>query len=329
MPLVSGAVECRSYGADDVEGTSFSFLRVGPGTVCEGGVPPPAVWAWGWVCIALWPIGVPATFATILVSCRHAIVAHQPFRVPLAVASRFLYREYRAHLYLWEVWELLRRLALTGFVLLVPEKHELMRLLAALVISLLSLTALLLLRPYKAADNQAVAVGTQLSATLFFIGATYLKLWADLAAGPLGEAYAAEVLGVDAVDWLAVVLLTLNFAVVAAVVAGAAWQASLLRGSLVTVRLVATDQPPELPRTSGWHVFVSHCWATGQDAAHTIVRQLQLLLPSIKVWLDVDCLDDVGKLESSVRESATFLVYLSRGYFGSGFCRCCARFSRP
>jgi hypothetical protein len=205
MPLVSGAVECRSYGADDVEGTSFSFLRVGPGTVCEGGVPPPAVWAWGWVCIALWPIGVPATFATILVSCRHAIVAHQPFRVPLAVASRFLYREYRAHLYLWEVWELLRRLALTGFVLLVPEKHELMRLLAALVISLLSLTALLLLRPYKAADNQAVAVGTQLSATLFFIGATYLKLWADLAAGPLGEAYAAEVLGVDAVDWLAVV----------------------------------------------------------------------------------------------------------------------------
>jgi hypothetical protein len=30
---------------------------------------------------------------------------------------------------------------------------------------------------------------------------------------------------------------------------------------------------------------VSHTWSSGQDQAHTIVRQLQLLMPTIQIWL--------------------------------------------
>lgn len=54
---------------------------------------------------------------------------------------------------------------------------------------------------------------------------------------------------------------------------------------------------------------------------HTIVRQLQLLLPGIRIWLDVDNLDDVGKLEEAVQESVVFIVFLSKGYFRSANCR--------
>ena len=48
---------------------------------------------------------------------------------------------------------------------------------------------------------------------------------------------------------------------------------------------------------------------------------LKLLIPSIRIWLDVDNLDDVGKLEASVKLSATFISFLSKGYFESINCR--------
>jgi hypothetical protein len=61
----------------------------------------------------------------------------------------------------------------------------------------------------------------------------------------------------------------------------------------------------------------SRAGATGQDQAHTICRQLQLLLPAAHCWLDVDHLDDIGALEENVMQALTILVFLSRGYFKS------------
>ena len=48
---------------------------------------------------------------------------------------------------------------------------------------------------------------------------------------------------------------------------------------------------------------------------------LKLLMPSIRIWLDVDNFDDVGKLEASVNMSASFIIFLSKGYFASYNCR--------
>ena len=49
-----------------------------------------------------------------------------------------------------------------------------------------------------------------------------------------------------------------------------------------------------------------------------IKRQLDKLLPAAKVFLDVDDLDDLTKLEEYVRASGLIGVFLSRGYFLSG-----------
>ena len=62
-------------------------------------------------------------------------------------------------------------------------------------------------------------------------------------------------------------------------------------------------------------------WGTGQDQTHSLARMLKLLMPSIRIWLDVDNLDDVGKLEASVNLSAAFIIFLSKGYFKSFNCR--------
>ena len=45
------------------------------------------------------------------------------------------------------------------------------------------------------------------------------------------------------------------------------------------------------------------------------------MLPGVRIWLDVDCLDDVGKLEESVEASTCLCIFLSKGYFASANCR--------
>ena len=54
---------------------------------------------------------------------------------------------------------------------------------------------------------------------------------------------------------------------------------------------------------------------------HTLVRQLQLVLPGVRIWLDVVNLEDISKLEEAVDDAAVIIVFLSKNYFASANCR--------
>eukprot|EP00593_Proboscia_inermis_P015009 CAMPEP_0171309878 /NCGR_PEP_ID=MMETSP0816-20121228/20066_1 /TAXON_ID=420281 /ORGANISM="Proboscia inermis, Strain CCAP1064/1" /LENGTH=438 /DNA_ID=CAMNT_0011793699 /DNA_START=1162 /DNA_END=2478 /DNA_ORIENTATION=+ len=69
------------------------------------------------------------------------------------------------------------------------------------------------------------------------------------------------------------------------------------------------------------HLFMSHVWATGQDKTHSIARKLKMILPNLKIWLDVDNLKDISRLEDSVAESTMVIIFYSAGYFESKNCR--------
>ena len=96
-----------------------------------------------------------------------------------------------------------------------------------------------------------------------------------------------------------------------------------------------TGKPPVLPPESQcvYHLFMSHTWKTGQDQVAVIKRQLSLMLPSPRIFLDVDDLDDVSMIEQYVRESAVVLIFMSRGYFLSRACltevRCALAQQKP
>ncbi|KAL1511740.1 hypothetical protein AB1Y20_005028 [Prymnesium parvum] len=79
---------------------------------------------------------------------------------------------------------------------------------------------------------------------------------------------------------------------------------------------------PELHLPDGlvYHLFLSHIWSTGQDQVAVIKRRLQTLQPGIRIFLDVDDLEDIGALEMYVRQTAVVLIFLSRGYFFSKNC---------
>ena len=83
-----------------------------------------------------------------------------------------------------------------------------------------------------------------------------------------------------------------------------------------TLKLLPVPPPPEGCR---YALFLSHCWGTGQDQVHGIKKELAVLVPTAKVFLDVDDLSDfsAASLQAAVRESACVMLFLSRGYFKS------------
>ena len=91
------------------------------------------------------------------------------------------------------------------------------------------------------------------------------------------------------------------------------------------LRTAGTNTPfamPQLSESHRWHLFLSHCWGTGQDQVHMIKKELRVLVPSLSVFLDVDDLNDFSAetLQASVRDSGVILIFLSRGYFMSKNC---------
>mmetsp|Transcript_23303 Transcript_23303/g.56122 ORF Transcript_23303/g.56122 Transcript_23303/m.56122 type:complete len:476 (+) Transcript_23303:3-1430(+) len=79
---------------------------------------------------------------------------------------------------------------------------------------------------------------------------------------------------------------------------------------------------PEMSLRLGkrWMLFISHVWRTGQDQAAYIKRQLQRMMPSIPIFLDVDDLLSIDSLEEYIDASACVLFFLSKGYLISHNC---------
>jgi hypothetical protein len=74
---------------------------------------------------------------------------------------------------------------------------------------------------------------------------------------------------------------------------------------------------PQYARPTRYHLFLSHVWSTGQDQVQAIKKELELLVPTIKVFLDVEDLDNIGGLETKIEESDVTLLFLTDGYFAS------------
>ena len=72
----------------------------------------------------------------------------------------------------------------------------------------------------------------------------------------------------------------------------ARWQSD---GELVVPRPLAPES---------FHAFVSHQWSSGQDQARSVKSAMQLLVPHLRVWLDVD--DMRSKAGTTATSAASF-----------------------
>ena len=222
-----------------------------------------------------------------------------------------------------------RKLGLTSFILFIDIEsgyNKLARLLFGLLVTLFFLVLTLSAQPFRHASDHGLAAGAHFMLALSFVSGVALKLCdPTLPATQLHDDIDCySLVGVVHSDVkIALLLLGASIAVFVSSVAVIFWQVISAARRMPTLRLRATDLEPDLslPEDKDFHLFISHAWATGQDQTHTIVRQLQLLMPGIQIWLDADRLNDVSRLAESVRSSLAVTVFLSRGYFSSVNCR--------
>ena len=68
--------------------------------------------ALAFLCMAVWPVGIPLLYAVLLFASRAALVTGVP--TPLSQATAFLSGDFSSHTYWWEPLEMCRKLTLTG-----------------------------------------------------------------------------------------------------------------------------------------------------------------------------------------------------------------------
>ena len=76
------------------------------------------------------------------------------------------------------------------------------------------------------------------------------------------------------------------------------------RSSQLFVRNVGSPPQLKLPQECKWHLFLSHTWANGQDQCAKIKTGLRLCVRRMKIFLDVDDLEDLQFLERDIKATA-------------------------
>ena len=159
-----------------------------------------------YVLIGLWPVGVPLMYMALLWGSRAAIL-RQSHPTKLSRAASFLYDDYRPQFFWWEPFEMVRKLTLTGFILLVPDQATQgcvmlpiatvpwlpclltlsscsvipafefdRRVLLALSLSLAWLTLHLLCSPFRRAEDNWLMTLMQLGLVLVYLTVMVLKV---------------------------------------------------------------------------------------------------------------------------------------------------------
>ena len=317
---------CAEYTEDSLAGTGRSFLRADMRLQCttftESGTQLTAeyerVLAAAIPLVVVWAVLMPLLFFGAVLPSRVAIRRSRSTK--LVKATAFLHREYEPQYYFWEAVYLAQRLILVGFVQFIPREHEHLRLLVGMLVALSYLILLLTTKPYRRSDIDSLAVLLQISLALLLLFAMNVQIFNSLEQW-YGAISTQRVLGFESLDGLVSVMVVLNLLVLAAFLFMLLYQ-MFSQQSVGIFRLVHTNEPPDLVLSGKmrYHLFLSHIWSTGQDQCAVIKRQLNLLLPGINVFLDVDDLEDIGALETYVEQTQCMLLFQSRGYYLSRNC---------
>ena len=295
------AFQCESIGYDDLASPPEfrPYLSASLNVECYSSEHAP-IYTTAWIFIVLWPLALPLLYGALLFRCRHAILNHQPNTLSRAI--HFLWFDYDDRYFWFEMVELVQKLVLTNFLLFVnfdnSGSNKLLRLFIGLLVALFGLTVQLAAQPFRKRTDDAIASVVRLMLVLFFVLGIMVKLCDTEGANTVHNLLGAQVaasdfcftlIGVATTEAVAWLILTAGLLVVL-VPLGMFVQKLAFSQSIPVLRDARTMEPPVLLLGPGkrYHLFLSHVWSTGQDQCAIIKRQLQLLLPGVVIFLDVD-----------------------------------------
>ena len=162
--------------------------------------------------VVVWPIAIPSLYILLLWLSRKALLSgsatslsrtigflHVDYGVRYSNSSH--YQPFVAHdhkawslaltccsaraaeprMFWWEPVEMIRKISITGWVLIVSEEYEHLRVLLALVVSITSLALHLALKPFVSAADNAIAATMQLCLVILYLTVLLIK-FCDLGA---------------------------------------------------------------------------------------------------------------------------------------------------
>ena len=284
-----------------------------------------------WLAIGLYPVAITVVQLLLLIFAREAIAKEETAREAseLANALKFLYQDYKPGYCGWELWNCWRKLLLVGFLVVIfPHLSTLVQLVAAFSVCLASFFLESLAAPQRREGDHYFV-----QACLFALSAVFF-FCIVLVVGTLVEEVDDEgLLTESSRSSYEMDTVHLSVALMCSILSALALAGILAVGQIrrnmqqpqfrLTLSTHIKDDKPWLPLTDGrkWHLFLSHVWSTGQDQNAIIKRQLQLLLPGVRVFLDVDDLEDIGNLEHYIRDSINISFFCSKNYFKSYNCQ--------
>ena len=329
-PTVSKGIfdtwDCTKYELDGATGAVRTFLNEDLRVVCGGNDYPEEyeeIKRLASFFLLIWPVGMPVLYLLVLFPIRKALWQERNTRAVQATA--FLHKEYKPTYFWWDVLALIHRLVLTGWVVFfINIENDVWRLFLGVLTTIGYLSLIQFVQPYKRKDINTLAIATQFSLVCVFLGGTFIKLLSSdgIKSGACDDTEAPSCANESRVLTIVAIMVVFNFSVLTLYVLLIAYQFST-SFALPSVRLVATGKVPELKLEAEmrYHLFLSYVWSSGQGQMSTVKRELQLLLNGIRVFLDVDEQEEIGQLETYVRQSQSVLLFLSKGYFFSENCR--------
>lgn len=271
------------------------------------------------VLFVVWSIMVPLFFLQLLLRIKKSIRLYRPSS--LALSCSFLWRDYDKRsdwTIMWEFFEILRRIFLTGFMNYLDTKagrSRILRLVFGGLVSLLMTAANVYVKPYQRGDDQLLSSVSNVIVTATFFLSIPLNICGQDSEGKCAEFVHGAWTEKKASTMVAVSAFVMLVTTVAILFA--------MSQKVPISRLRKTKYPPnvEMPTKNSFHFFMSHSWDGAQDITHAITRKMKLHLPSLQIWLDVDNLLSTGDLEKFIEQSVVIVIVYSPGYFRSKNCR--------
>ena len=325
FPLVS-AMAVQAFDCDTFD-NGESWLRADYslrcGSISENGVHMQGtpqhgvIKAVGYACVVLYAIGVPLFFLGLLMSCRKQLTRREP-ATPLSASLSCLCSEYRKRFFFWEVVESLKKLFFVSLLRLAPVVHSaqggIEQLLVALMVALALTMCQLSAAPYLRPTDNFLSVLSAVAYCVLLLGAITLKL--SSIAEELGDQLSRQLQGKISVSAGPMLIVLLCSTLVSLLFS----LAVCLREALFDLRqpklrFTATSGLVHLPLQPGktHHIFISHAWGSAQDQARVLRARLRAIAPGLQVWLDVEDLVDISKLEEAVDVMQAVLVIVSSG----------------
>ena len=327
VPSVSREIfrarSCVAFGYDDAASgdSQHYYLRADLSIRCYAGGEHDRLLGIMWVFAAIWPIGSVLLFIGLLIPCRGPIGRGES--TALTRATAFLTSEYEESVFFWEPVDLVRRTVLTGWVLMIDERYVFLRLFVALLVSLAGFTAILAVKPFKRADDDLLAVATQMGLVLTFIGGLALHAFrsytrdAGLAAAIAAMGFKSE----EQIVYLLVIVLFSMLLLLAVVIVLEAYKAHKAEKEASRWSSSLSHAPQLNWRAEGdYACFLSHYKAEAASDCRYLHDVLSRMLKT-PIYYDSSTLADLRTLfTNGVHLSDTIVLIATRGVLTRPWC---------